>query len=223
MPMCTHFLSTGQAQFHLLAVWPESIFQLRIHYPVCLPLLVGLTAKLFSKIYDEIVSKLFDFVSSHVATVLAARFWFGFVWFGLAWSLVSPFKKKKKKHKKRIRKYVHVTSRELRVLAICHPRPEQFKAPWSTRSTHGHTWWHNVVAANLITRCQTRNLAHIFTFAPLAPRFRWPIIICYLHPFECILIRLSARRVPKTMLWKIVQQLYYEISASQAAVKAQNK
>jgi len=74
---------------------------LRIHYPVCLPLLVGLTAKLFSKIYDEIVSKLFDFVSSHVATVLAARFWFGFVWFGLAWSLVSPFKKKKKKHKKK--------------------------------------------------------------------------------------------------------------------------
>lgn len=68
------------------------------HNPVCLPLVVGLTAKLFSKIYDEIVSKLFDFVSSHVATVLSSQLSSILVWF---------FGGPNPNRKKRIRTYVH--------------------------------------------------------------------------------------------------------------------
>lgn len=171
--------------------------------------------------------KLFDFVSSHVATVLA-------------WSHSGPGRthppsfhpsmrtskhnypknQKKKKGLESTCKWPHPTRLwELRVLAICFPGRKQFKVPGSVP----HTGSVVVLDANLITRlpkakAKESTRGHIFTFAALSPDGR-------LLSDICILVALDFRvhfntlkcmaQAPKTMQWKIVQQLYYEISASQ--------
>jgi len=124
---CTHF-STAQAQFHLLAVT-------RKHFPIAdsLSCLFAVTCRPDCKtIFEDLRRNCFG------------TFWFRFVarcnW--ARCSILVGFsglgdrdRDRDRDPKKRIRKYVHVTIGELRVLAICHPRPEQFKVPWGK----GHT------------------------------------------------------------------------------------